>query len=367
VNLYPIDAYRQLFPDGGKVLLPPFDPAEDGDHYQPETNFFEWWYFDAAFEDGSYLITILHSSLFNTIDHKPVLEIRYYPPEGPPLIAIGRFDRSTYYASPDRCWVKINDNLACDEGDHYRLSLYQGPLEVELTFWPELPGWKAGTGHLFADPDSGHHFDWVVPLPRARVEGTLTVAGQQRNVVGLGYHDHNWGNVYLPAAFSRWTWGRVQSDNYTLIFGDVVSRGSVPAHVTPFMLAQNGEILLTTDRIRIQGEEPTREPITGASYFRRLHLSSEEELAIELTLTAPQSIETIDFAAPHLPLARQHHLRKAAEIAFYMASGKPGIGRLVARLLGKGSYLRLKANYRLDLPDYAGVEIGEALYEIMLL
>lgn len=367
MNPYPIAAYRQLFPDRREGAFPPFDPVEDGDHYQPEPNFFEWWYFDADFQDGSYLVAILHSSLYNAVDHKPTLDLRYYPPEGPPVIAIGRFDRVAYRAASDRCWVKIGDCLAIDKGDCYWLSLRHELLVAELTFWPQLPGWRAGTGHLFADPTSGHHFDWVVPLPRARVKGTLTVAGQRRAVVGIGYHDHNWGNLYLPAAFSRWMWGRVLAGDWTLIFGDVVGRGSSPTHVMPFMLARDDEILLATDRIHVHGEELAWEPRTGASYFRRLHLTTMEGPAVELTLTARRTIEALDFAAPHVPLACHRHLRKAAERVFYLAQGLPIAGRVAAWLLGKGSYLRWEADYRLDVPDYAAVETGQALYEVMLL
>lgn len=357
-------AYHQLFPEG---KCAPFDPSEDGDHYRPEPNFFEWWYFDVAFDDGSYLVAILHSSLYNAVDHKPTLDLRYYPAEGAPLIAIGRFDRTTYRAAPDRCQVQIGDCFASDQGDHYCLSLHHGPLAAELTLWPQLPGWKAGSGHLLADPSSGHHFDWVAPLPRARVEGTLTVAGQQRAVSGRGYHDHNWGNLYLPDAFSRWTWGRVLAGDWTLIFGDVVGRGESPPHVTPFMLARGDEIVLATDRVRVHGEEPTREPHTGTDYFRRLCLRTEQRPAVELTLMARQAIEALHFAMPHRLLARQRHLRGAAEAAFYLAQAVPLAGRLAAWLLGKGSYLRWEADYRLDLPDYATVEMGQALYEVMQL
>jgi hypothetical protein len=366
VSSYPAAAYRQLFPDGGENATP-IDPVEDGDHYQAEPNFFEWWYFDVAFEDGSYLIAVFHSSLYNAADHKPMLDLRYYPPSGPPVIAIGRLDRAAYHAASDRCWVAIGDCLAVDEGDRYRLSLSHESLASELIFWPQLPGWKAGTGHLFADSVSGHYFDWVVPLPRARVEGTLTVAGRKRAVVGVGYHDHNWGNLYLPAAFSRWTWGRVLDDDWTLIFGDIVGHGASPVHVTPFVLARKGEVLLTTDRIRINGEEPVREPNTGAPYLRRLYLKAEEGTAVELTLTVRRAIEGSDFAAPHLPLARQCHVRGVAETAFYLLQGIPAIGKLAAWLLGKGSYLRLEADYCLDLPDYDIVKTGRALHEVMLL
>ncbi|RLC95009.1 MAG: hypothetical protein DRI77_10425 [Chloroflexi bacterium] len=360
---YPISAYRQLFPDGEPIL--PFDSSEDGDHYCSEPDFFEWWYFDVAFEDGSYLIAILHSSLYNAVDHKPTLDLRYYPLKGSPVVVIGRFDRSAYSAAPDRCRVKIGNCLAVDAGDRYHLSLRHESLAAELTFWPQLSGWRAGSGRLFADLSSGCHFDWVVPLPRARVEGALTVNGQRREVTGVGYHDHNWGNFYLPTAFGRWTWGRVLAGDWTVIFGDVVGRGTPSQHVTPFMLARGDEILLATDRIHIRGEEPAQEPRTGAAYFRRLHLTTGEKPTVRLTLTARQTIEALDFALPHLPLARHRRLRRIAEAAFYLLQGKPVVGHLAARLLGRGSYLRLQSDYTLSLPDYAVEKTGRALYEVM--
>lgn len=370
MSRYPDAAYRRLFPgehttSAGESL--PFAPAEDGDHYQAEPNFFEWWYFDAGFEDGSHLVAIFHSSLYNMADHKPMIELRYYLPERPSITAMGRFDRTTYRAVSNRCQVKIGDCLAVDEGDHYQLSLRQGPLAAELTFWPMLPGWKAGTGHLFADPVSGRYFDWVVPLPRARVEGVLILDAQRQDVAGTGYHDHNWGNLYLPSAFRRWTWGRVLVGDWTLIFGDVVGRGTTPSRVTPFMLARGDEILLATDRIRVNGKALVREPYTGADYYRHLRLTTVEGPEVTLTLKTRRTIEALEFAAPHLLLARQRHIRRAAEIGFYLVMGKPVVGRLAAWLLGKGAYLRCEADYRLDLPDYASVETGQALYEVMLL
>lgn len=360
---YPISAYRQLFPDGKSVL--PFDPAEDGDHYCPEPDFFEWWYFDVAFDDGSYLVAILHSSLYNAVDHKPTLDLRYYPPEEDAVVAIERFERLAYTAESNRCRVKIGACLAVDERDRYRLSLHQEPIEAELTFWPQLPGWRAGTGHLFADEITGHHFDWIVPLPRARVEGVLTINGRRRTVAGVGYHDHNWGNLYLPAAFGRWTWGRVLGSEWTLIFGDVVGRGAAPVHVTPLILAQGDEILLATDRARIWGESPAQEPRTGAAYFRRLHVTTEGHPAVKLTLTARRPVEALNFAAPRLPLARRRRLRGVAEAAFYLLQDKPVVGWVAAWLLGRGSYLRLQSDYTLSLPDYAIEKTGQALYEVM--
>ena len=367
---FPREAYHQLYdPAAGPLwsTATGLRPEEDGDHYCSEREFFEWWYFDAALANGYTLVAVLHSSLYNTVDHKPTVDLRVYAPDGRRWLGIGRFGREVITSSRERCDVCIADCHAHGDGSRYELRLRQGEIEAELAFQGSVPGWKPGTGYLFRDQSSGRFFRWAVPLPRARVTGWLRVGGERFTVTGEGYHDHNWGNVYLPAAFSRWTWGRVLAGEWTLIFGDVVGRGARPVHVTPFMLARDGEILLETDHLLIREEEPAREPCTGARYFRHLHLSSGERPGVSLMLRARRVMDALDFAAPRWSLARHRRLRGAAEMAFYLAQRIPFARQPLAWLLGKGSYLRWEADYRLELSGHNVVEGSKALYEVMIL
>ena len=89
-------------------------------------------------------------------------------------------------------------------------------------------------------------------------------------------------------------------------------------------------------------------------------------LLVEMTLTLHRAMEALDFAALHLPLVCHPKLRKAAEMVFYMAQGKPVVGRLAAWLLGKGSYLRWQAQANLKIRTSQETHLtGEAIYEIM--
>ena len=131
------------------------------------------------------------------------------------------------------------------------------------------------------------------------------------------------------------------------------------------MLARDGNVLLSTDRISVDGEDPAREPRTGAGYYRRLNVSTVDGPTVRLILTARRAMEALDFAALRLPLTRHFRLQQTTESIFYLAQGIPIVGRLAAWLLGKGSYLRWEAEFRLDLPDYGAEETGRALYEVM--
>ncbi|HIE39217.1 MAG TPA: hypothetical protein EYH30_08915 [Anaerolineales bacterium] len=329
MSRYSPDAYRQLFPPyraGGG----PLRPGENGDHYRAEPHFFEWWYFDVAFPDGGWLVAIFHSAPFNVGDHRPTLDLRYYSPDGSPIVAIGRFARREYQAERDPFRVRVGPSWAAEEGEVYRLHLRQGPLAADLTFLPQLSGWRVGSGHLFAEPATGHHFDWVVPVPHARVEGWLEVGGEGRPVAGVGYHDHNWGNLYLPTAFRGWRWGRVWGGVWTLVFGDLTGRGDA-ARVTPLLLGGEGQVRELPEGFRLRDTGP------GSDHLI-LEAAGGTDLSLSLALAGP--MEVTRFAALRLWLVPW---RRQAESLFYLAQPVPGLGRVVGAFLGTGTYRRWPA------------------------
>jgi predicted secreted hydrolase len=369
---YSSSSYHRLYDESFGDLWSPevgLSPGEDGDHYSPARDFFEWWYFDAAFDNGYRLVAILHSSLYNAVDHKPTLDLRVTPPGGASVTAIGRFSRREYRSAADHCDVRIGGCRASQEAPgRYRLQLKQGPLEADLHFQAAAPGWRPGNGCLFFDRETGHYFKWVVPLPLAAVSGTLRVGGEQMQVQGRGYHDHNWGNFVLADAFDHWYWGRFQAsrpeENCALIFGDVHGRGPAPQVVRPFLLVAGGEILPGNPSLTVELEQDRLEPLTGVRYPTRLNLRAEAEAyTAALTLQTGRMLEALDFASSRF---RRRLPRQLSETAFYLVYDKPFLGEAARRMLGKASYLRLEAQAQLtmELPQPVCLE-GDAIYEIM--
>jgi hypothetical protein len=131
------------------------------------------------------------------------------------------------------------------------------------------------------------------------------------------------------------------------------------------MLARGSKVISTTDCISLTGENPMRDPRTGVDFFGTLGLSVVEEREVRLALTARRALETLDFAAPRKLFAWPSRLRGATEGVFYLAQKVPVAGRIAAKVLGKGSYLRWVADCRLELPGSDMVETGQGLYEIM--
>jgi predicted secreted hydrolase len=369
---YPAESYRRMYdPSVGELWTLenrlPLD--EDADHYSPARDFFEWWYFDAIFDNGYRLVAILHSSLYNAVDHKPTVDIRVTPAQGDSILAIGRYPRRSYQASTQHCDVQIENCRAVrEESGRYRLTLQQGQVRADLLYEPQAPAWRPGNGYLFFDDVSGHFFRWVVPVPLARVTGVLWIGDERLTVTGTGYHDHNWGNFVLADAFSHWYWGRFQASSggqtWSLVFGNVAGRGPEPEYVRPYFLIGGGTIYDDNPKLLIQSILPVKEPRTGVVYPSRLELEAcSETLKAVLSLESGEAMEALDFANP---VFRRRLPRQLAEIAFYLSYDKPLLGFLARRLFGKASYLRLqaKATLQVERPLSACLE-GEAIYEIM--
>jgi hypothetical protein len=102
-------------------------------------------------------------------------------------------------------------------------------------------------------------------VPRGSVEGTITIAGTSRTVSGVGYHDHNWGDVSMLDLIHDWYWGRAQVGGYTVIASYITAReeyGSTP--VPLFMLARD-DVIIADDasKVRFSASEMYTDSFTG--------------------------------------------------------------------------------------------------------
>ena len=231
-------------------VIVPLRPEEDGVHREVENSkgYFELWYFDAHLEGGYLVVGFLHRA--NMIDFRPAAEINIYTPSGEKLSANKYYKKSDVRTSEKKCDVWVGKNHAVGSYPEYRLHIAEGELEANLTFHSELPGWKPGKGMTYYG-DKGF-FAWVVPVPRARVVGTIKIGGKVIPVKGTGYHDHNWGNADMKKIISHWYWGRLYTREFTLLYAYVVTNriyGNVISR--PLMLAHKDKIILSTGNMTL--------------------------------------------------------------------------------------------------------------------
>jgi len=63
---------------------------------------------------------------------------------------------------------------------------------------------------------------WAVIMPRAEVSGKIKVKDKEIEVNGVGYHDHNWEVKVFAIMNFGWYWGKINSKNYTITWGNIM-------------------------------------------------------------------------------------------------------------------------------------------------
>ncbi len=328
------------------------EPAswEDGLRAETGRGSFEWWYFDAHFDDGSTAVIVYATKplLERGGPLKPMLSFAVTRPDGSKVAAYPLFRPGQFNAAKARCDVKIGLNWARGDLHRYELHAEAGELVADLTFTGSVPPWRPGAGKNYYDDALARYFAWLPSIPFGAAEGTLTYDGQTRRVTGTGYHDHNWGNIGLNEVMSHWYWGRAHVGDFTLIFVEMVSTRAYGSVKLPVFLLAQGDRILTGDGgpLVLQTGDFMRHD-SGRSYPQALdwHWRSPEG-AVDLVLRRPQVIE-------------------AASLLGFL----PAWQRWLARLVANPYYFRFSADLELtvDLGEVHAVESGTALYELMIL
>lgn len=332
-------------------------PWEDGQRASTDRGSFEWWYFDAHFDDPTNDPDVQGSTAVIVFATKPLLErngplkpgvsITITRPDGTKIAQFPFLGPDQFAASKVTCAVHIGENWCSGDLHTYRLRASLDGIAANLTFTGLVPAWRPGAGKSYFG-DLEHFFAWLPAIPYGSVEGTISFDGQTYSVKGSGYHDHNWGNVGLDQVMDHWYWGRAHLGEYTLIYVEQVGAKQYGYTRMPvFMLAKGSQILIGDGLpLSMQTSELARHP-SGRAYPRNVDFTWQHGTdTIQLKLRDPELIEGIS-----------------------LLTSFPAWQRHLLRLFANPYYFRFNA--RLDLSIQLGQiqeEIhGPALYEIMIL
>ncbi|MFW9834183.1 MAG: lipocalin-like domain-containing protein [Candidatus Thorarchaeota archaeon] len=314
-------------------------------------NQFEWWYFDAHLEGGYTLVAFFYAAYPNPgLDQgKIAVELTLLRPDGRKTQKVIKYNKSQFFASREEPHVTIGNNTMVfkpsDDGlPVYEIFLEDEDLMFELTYKGEVKGWQPGDGYSHY-PNLGY-FAWVVPLPRASVEGTIRDGNKTMSVSGLGYHDHNWLNFPFQNIIEYWMWGRVYSENYTVAYAFIQCNEKVGRHqVKVLLLAKGSEPILSTGDYEFIKEDFEFHPRVKHSFPNRISIKVPDEL--DVVLDVDRVLEAMDLLDNFNPVLRF--------LAKYVLRMKPG-------------YFRLLSDFKLEVNHDGTIqrETGSTLHEVVL-
>ncbi|NLU82409.1 lipocalin-like domain-containing protein [Rhodococcus sp. HNM0569] len=307
-------------------------PADNGAHPSNDKHAFEHWYFDAHLDDGRIVVAMLQTR--ELVHRKPGVEIHVYTPDGERREVIAGYRDTDLTVSSQRCDVRIGGNTArlVDGAERpgdlpvYRVSVAEGDLAFDLTFTARLPPWMPGQGRT--SYNDREFFAWVVGAPRAAVAGTVTVDGVTTEVTGRGYHDHNWGVGDMKRLIDKWYWGRLYTDDFSLVYAMVHTQRRYGSHWSqPIMLAHGDRIVLSNGEVEMSEGPPVFDPVADRTYPSWLRMTVPGSL--ELTLTV-------------LEVVHAHNLLEDLPLASSRL-----VAPLVHRIVGRPGYFRFRSDFAL--------------------
>ena len=289
-----------------------YQDKDDGVHIFDTPDYYEWWYFDGHFDNGYTCALGFHKPFAHYKPHFPALNLSIYTPEGEDIAVVKPIDPNTCSLSAEKCDVKMGEYFARQEDkDTYHIYGKSKQGGADLIFHRKLPGWKPlGKGYLY---DNGtEKQNWLVPCPRAEVEGTLWVGDKALKVKGLGYHDHNWGNCEMEDSLHRWFWGRLHHPEYTVIYYYLYPARKGEPDESRFYLAKGDKPILLPDHFNLKYSNEIRDETYNKSIPSDLAISAkgdDAQFKMDVHCSAISTHAVIDHAAPW----KQYYWRLVAD------------------------------------------------------
>ncbi|WP_280236113.1 lipocalin-like domain-containing protein [Nocardia cyriacigeorgica] len=327
------------------------EPWEDGARTDNSAGTYEWWYFDAHLDDGANLIVVFMNKDLSEPGKSlsPLLRLELELPDGRHLQKMVHYSPDEWAAATDHADVRIGDNRFSGDLHTYHITAADDEVSVDITLTADVPSWRPGTGHILFGTDGQQDFGWLPAVPQGTVTGSYTVDGTTHPARGVGYHDHNWGNVGLMQVVHHWYWARGQAGPYTVIASHITAAAKYGYEpIIIFMLARDNTVLLddpdkvTFETDGIYTDISTKKPV--ASITRYIYRDGEDRYSVTFT--------------------RSRDLTRSK-----MADSLTGFKRIAAKATRfDGAYLRFIGN--LEISPHRGEELidsyrDQAIWELM--
>jgi hypothetical protein len=326
---------------------------EDGARTDDSAGTYEWWYFDAHLSDGAKLVvTFMNKEIAEPQKQlSPLLRMELDLPDGRHFEKLVHYPPGEWLAAKDHADVCLGENRFTGDLHRYRIQARADEISVDATLAGQVPPWRPATGYLLFGPDGSRQFAWLCSVPQGTVSVTYSIGGEQHEAMGVGYHDHNWGNVSLLKVVHDWYWARGQAGPYSVIACYITTAKQYGFEPIPIIMLARENVLVGDDPAKVaferQGvyiDQTTGKPVAGVT--RYTYCDGPDRYVVSFTrsrnLSETRLVDTIK-----------------------------GVKRLAAKLARfDGAYLRFTGDF--EISRYRGGDLvetyrNEAIWELMYL
>lgn len=200
----------------------------------------EWWYFDGIMNDGSKIVIQFFTKTNEAVSGSigaPNLAIKITTPDGVKYEEHPHFslDETTY--GKGKCDVHFGKNKFVGDFKDYEIHVEPvNGLGADLKIHSVSQPYRPGTAY-FEIGDK--YYTWLCAMPKGEVTGTITVNGEEIDVCGTGYHDHQWGTMNLLQIWNHWLWSRQSFNDYSILVFDMTAQRKLGSKRFPIMFIED--------------------------------------------------------------------------------------------------------------------------------
>lgn len=231
-------------------------PADHGPHPEYQT---EWWYYTGNLQSDSgrrfaYQLTFFRRGLTPQdseleselamqsiyFAHFAITDVENQTHQEWERFARGAAELAGGQSEPFRVWLEGWSATAIDQrGEVVRLRAKDGELAIDLTLRASKPIVQHGQAGLSPKSEARGNASYYLSYTRMVSTGTLEISGQEYQVDGLSWFDHEWSTSALGSGAVGWDW-------FSLQLGD------------------GSELML----FQIRNQDGTLEPVSSGTFVR---------------------------------------------------------------------------------------------------
>jgi predicted secreted hydrolase len=238
----------------------------------------QFWYIDAALEDGTTLQTtwILQNDL-------NLISAEVQRSDGTRIASSLSLEPGEAEATSGVCDVRMRKNRLHGAFPKYLLQYQNEGFGLELGFESQTPIFMEPPDGIFLGreqvPPTPYYWGYVI-MPRCEVRGTLTLNGQPMPARGKGYLEHSWLNQpnYEVATFASWS--KVYAGEFTLMFWNQVLGEAMGFQDRRLLFAWKGGELVEYKKhadMFFGASDFEEDAESGLAYPKRLEIRIDEE------------------------------------------------------------------------------------------
>lgn len=242
--------YQRLGLEKGRIA-----PWEDGMRTDGGAGTFEWWYFDANLADGSKLVITFYTKDFSDVSGPlaPIVSVEFDRADGAHVSEEFHLSsHADFSASKTGCDVRIGPNHFSGDLHTYTIHAETASIQADVTLTGQVPSWRPETGTFLFGADEKHYFAWLPSVPRGQADVRVTYDGTTTAYSGVGYHDHNWGNVSMMELINHWYWARAKIGDYTVIAANLTVEDKYSNTQLPIFMLAKGDQIIADDGRNVQ-------------------------------------------------------------------------------------------------------------------